>query len=63
MSRTVVAVGLGVALYAGLPAQAAEGDAQAGKQKKQMCEGCHGVPGYRTAYPAVYSCAWLQMLT
>ena len=20
-----------------------------------MCAGCHGIPGYRTAYPAVYS--------
>jgi cytochrome c553 len=24
-------------------------------QKKQMCEGCHGIPDYRTAYPEVYS--------
>jgi cytochrome c553 len=20
-----------------------------------MCQGCHGIPGYRTAYPEVYS--------
>jgi cytochrome c553 len=20
-----------------------------------MCEGCHGIPGYRTAFPEVYS--------
>jgi cytochrome c553 len=20
-----------------------------------MCEGCHGIPGYRTAYPDVYA--------
>lgn len=33
----------------------AEGDAGAGKQKTQMCEGCHGIDGYRTAYPKVYS--------
>jgi cytochrome c553 len=54
-SRTVVAIGLGLALCAGLPLQAADGDAEAGKQKKQMCEGCHGIAGYRTAYPVVYS--------
>lgn len=30
------------------------GDAKAAHQKIAMCEGCHGIPGYRTAYPAVY---------
>ena len=24
-------------------------------QKKEMCEGCHGIPDYRTAYPEVYT--------
>lgn len=33
----------------------AEGDAAAGKQKTWTCEGCHGIPDYRTAYPEVYS--------
>jgi cytochrome c553 len=33
----------------------AEGDATAGKQKTWTCEGCHGIPDYRTAYPEVYS--------
>jgi cytochrome c553 len=23
--------------------------------KKQMCEGCHGIPDYRTAFPDVYT--------
>jgi|ERR1700722_306191 len=23
--------------------------------KIDMCQGCHGIPGYRTAYPEVYS--------
>jgi cytochrome c553 len=31
------------------------GDAKAAHQKIAMCEGCHGIPGYRTAYPDVYS--------
>ncbi len=35
-------------------AQAA-GDAVAGKKKTTMCIGCHGIPGYRTAYPKVYN--------
>jgi cytochrome c553 len=33
----------------------AEGDPEAGKQKNAMCAGCHGIPGFRTAYPEVYS--------
>jgi len=33
----------------------ADGDPAKGKSKSAMCEGCHGIPGYRTAYPEVYS--------
>jgi cytochrome c553 len=40
-----------------LPATAAlavEGSAQAGQSKHSTCVGCHGIPGYRTAFPDVY---------
>ena len=38
-----------------LPVPAAEtGDAAAGAEKKSMCAGCHGIPGYHTVYPEVY---------
>jgi cytochrome c553 len=30
------------------------GNAEVGSQKVQMCQGCHGIPGWRTAYPEVY---------
>ncbi len=30
------------------------GNAEAGKNKLAMCIGCHGIEGYRTAYPDVY---------
>jgi cytochrome c553 len=33
----------------------AAGDAEAGRVKRSMCIGCHGIPGYRTAFPEVYS--------
>lgn len=33
----------------------AAGDPVAGKKKNSMCAGCHGIPGWRTAYPEVYS--------
>lgn len=36
-------------------AQAApNGDPTAGATKTAMCGGCHGIPGWRTAYPEVY---------
>lgn len=31
------------------------GTAERGREKVQMCQGCHGVPGFRTAFPEVYS--------
>ena len=33
---------------------AVNGDAAKGGQKNQMCQGCHGIEGWRTAYPEVY---------
>ena len=38
------------------PAQqpAPVGDPAEAHKKIAMCEGCHGIPGYRTAYPEVY---------
>ena len=35
-------------------AQAPAGDAKAGAQIVQRCQGCHGIAGWRTAYPEVY---------
>ena len=53
MARTFSVLIAGFALVAAGSLHAA-GDATAGKKKTQMCEGCHGVDGYRTAYPKVY---------
>jgi cytochrome c553 len=36
------------------PSGPAAGNAEAGKNKLAMCIGCHGIEGYRTAYPDVY---------
>ncbi|HKW80175.1 MAG TPA: c-type cytochrome [Casimicrobiaceae bacterium] len=36
------------------PAQTVTGDAAAGAQKIEMCIGCHGIVGWRTAFPEVY---------
>lgn len=35
-------------------ADAAQGDAQAGKTKNSMCIGCHEIPGYKSSFPSVY---------
>ena len=51
---TAICLGLGVALAPGF-AQAAEGNPAAGKDKSAMCAGCHGIPGYKTAFPVTYS--------
>lgn len=35
--------------------RAETGDPVAGKKKTTMCAGCHGIGGYKTAFPEVYS--------
>jgi cytochrome c553 len=57
-SKIRIALGVGLALssIAAFAQQApAAGSADAARANKiAMCIGCHGVPGYRTAYPEVY---------
>lgn len=43
-----------VPLAAHAQATAAPGDAAKGAQKVAMCQGCHGIEGWRTAFPEVY---------
>lgn len=51
----LVAAGLGLAALAPAAfAQNVTGNAEAAKNKVSMCVGCHGIVGYRTAYPEVY---------
>jgi len=45
--------GLCTAGWAQTPAPV--GDAAAGASKTSMCIGCHGIEGYKTAFPEVYS--------
>ena len=48
-----VALALSAAPASG-QAAAPAGDPAKGAQKVQMCQGCHGIVGWRTAYPQVY---------
>jgi cytochrome c553 len=39
----------------GAAAAEVKGNAEAGRTKSSMCAGCHNIPGYKTAFPSVYS--------
>ena len=46
---------VGVLAAASVPLHAADaGDPAAGERKTTMCQGCHGISGYKTAFPEVY---------
>lgn len=48
------ALALAGAAGAQTPAAAPAGDPVKGREKTQTCEGCHGITGWRTAFPEVY---------
>jgi len=55
--KSLMTAGMVWAIAAGAAqfAVGAGGDPAAGQNKSAACVGCHGVPGYRTAFPSVYS--------
>ncbi len=56
MIRYCAVVTLTLIFSAAVAAQtsAAAGDPAKGHEKTRMCEGCHGIEGWRTAFPEVY---------
>jgi cytochrome c553 len=57
MPRFLIAAPLFAAGIAAASAQAQPapaGDPAKGREKVQMCQGCHGIEGWRTAFPEVY---------
>ena len=50
----ILSVVLFAAFACAAQAQQPVGDPKEAHKKIAMCEGCHGIPGYRTAYPDVY---------
>jgi cytochrome c553 len=52
--RSLTNVGLFAVLASLAVPLLAEGDPAAGKSKTSMCAGCHGIPGFRAAYPETY---------
>jgi cytochrome c553 len=53
---TLPAAALALALVAptAMAQGAAAGDAVKGRELTRMCQGCHGIEGWRTAFPEVY---------
>src|ERR1700675_3337864 len=49
----LLAMATGALMFA--PPAGAAGDPAHGQARAQMCEGCHGIADYRTAYPEVYA--------
>ena len=54
MKLTTTTLCVSVLMSLALPVQGS-GAPGAGKTKTSMGAGCHGIPGWRTAYPSVYS--------
>lgn len=52
--RTTIIAALLATATIGPGAIAAEGSAAGAKDKRSMCIGCHGIPGYRSTFPTVY---------
>jgi cytochrome c553 len=52
--RSLAIAGLFAVLASVAAPLLAEGDPAAGKNKTSMCAGCHGIPGFRAAYPETY---------
>ena len=52
---TTAALLLATSVGAQTPAGVAAGNATEGAKKNSMCIGCHGIEGYKTAFPEVYS--------
>lgn len=53
-SLAVLAVAVMTSSVVLAQAAAPAGNAGKGAQKVAMCQGCHGIDGWRTAYPEVY---------
>jgi cytochrome c553 len=56
ISITIAGAALTLTVFgASAQTQQSSGDPEAGRHKSSMCVGCHNIPGYKTAFPAVYS--------
>ena len=54
ISSYIVAAAVLLPLAAAAQTPPAPGDPNKGAQRVAMCQGCHGIVGWRTAFPEVY---------
>jgi cytochrome c553 len=54
-TAATIAAASGIAAAMLAPLAHAQGSAEAGRDKKSWCAGCHEIPGYRSSFPLVYS--------
>jgi cytochrome c553 len=54
MIRIALLSGIALLMASASSTVLAAGNAAEGKKKIAMCEGCHGIPGWKTAFPEVY---------
>lgn len=54
MIRLPLYTALALAAAAPVQAAAAQGDADNGRLLAYTCAGCHGIPGYKNAYPSYH---------
>lgn len=53
--KRLSAIALGLAVLTPGLVQAAEANPATARDKVSMCIGCHGIPGYKTAFPVTYN--------
>jgi cytochrome c553 len=54
LGAIAAAAAIGASGIASAQQAAPQGDAKRAESKVSMCAGCHGIPGYRNAFPEVY---------
>jgi cytochrome c553 len=52
--RAAAMIGIAATVSLAAPLASAQGSAEAGRDKKSMCVGCHEIPGYKASFPLVY---------
>ena len=53
--KTLVAIVAAAAAAGATAQQTVAGDAERARASVRMCQGCHGIEGWRTAFPEVYA--------
>jgi len=53
-SRSLIVLAAAISAQV-MASEPVKGSIEAGREKNSMCIGCHGIPGYKSSFPEVYS--------